>query len=145
MTDWSYKGAPVVDDVIPAGSIGFIYKITRISDGRMYIGKKLLKFSSTSMKTVALKNGTKKKKKVKTLRDSDWKTYWSSSVELVEDVKLLGEESFTREILAFCQNLGSLSYYEARWQMDLRVLERADSYNGIVSCRCHHSHVKPIL
>jgi hypothetical protein len=144
---WYYNNE-VIDDIaqFPPKALGFVYKIERIHDGKFYYGKKLAYFTKTALKTVTLKNGSKKKKKVRTLIPSDWKTYWSSSPELIADVQALGADSFRREILCFCENKGSLSYYELRFQMDDRVLEVGDmSYNGIVNARIHHSHVRPIL
>jgi len=144
---WIYNGVEIVDDTqFPEGTLGFVYKITRIDDGKFYYGKKLAFFTKTNVKTVTLKNGTKKKKKIRSQVPSDWKTYWSSSPELIADVAKMGEASFTRTILAFCPNKGSLGYYEARYQMDARVLENRDrSYNGIINLRCHWSHIKPTL
>jgi hypothetical protein len=144
---WIYN-EQILRDVseFPEGTLGFIYKITHKETGKLYIGKKLAYFKKTSVKTVTLKNGNKKKKKTTTLVPSDWLTYWSSSANLVADVEKLGEEAFERRIMFFCFNKGSLSYYETRLQMDLRVLEIGEgSYNGIVSCRVHHTHIKPIL
>jgi hypothetical protein len=144
---WLYNDEVIYDDSqFPEKTLGFVYRITRLSDGKIYYGKKLAFFTKTAIKTVTLKNGTKKKKKVRTQVPSDWKTYWSSSPELQKDVQTLGESAFSREILAFCENRGSLSYYELRYQMDARVLEIGDkSYNGIVNIRCHWTHVRPIL
>ena len=145
--EWTYNGNVINEQSqFPDQVLGFVYKITRLSDGKFYYGKKLAFFRKTSVKTVTLKNGTKKKKKTTTLVPSDWLTYWSSSPELIADVAKLGEHAFTREILCFCLNKGSLSYYELRYQMDARVLENRDkSYNGIVNVRIHHSHVRPVL
>lgn len=138
---WYYKGEPV--DEIDEKYTGFVYLITNLSTGRKYIGKKLSKFSKTSTKTVKLKNGTKKKKKVRSKIESDWKTYWSSSKEVIDDVKALGEDKFKREILMFCLSKGTASYFEAKFQMQNEVLEHPDMwYNGIVNCRVHRSHIK---
>jgi hypothetical protein len=138
---WYYKGDPV--DEIDEKYTGFVYLITNLSTGRKYIGKKLSKFSKTSTKTVKLKNGTKKKKKVRSKVESDWKTYWSSSKEVIDDVKALGEDKFKREILMFCLSKGTASYFEAKFQMQNEVLEHPDMwYNGIVNCRVHRSHIK---
>lgn len=146
MSEWLYNGSPISDDQIPKEAMGFVYKITRISDGKIYFGKKLFWFSKTSMKTVVLKSGVKKKKKVKTLVPSDWRSYWSSSPELLKDVELLGEDAFIREILCLCPSKGTLSYHELKYQMDHRVLESGDkSYNGIVHVRIHWSHIKPLI
>ena len=147
MSKWTYNNVVIDDESqFPPKTLGFVYKITRVSDGKFYYGKKLAFFKKTSVKTVTLKNGTKKKKKTSTLVPSDWKTYWSSSPELLADVAALGGDNFRREILAFCENKGSLSYYELRYQMDDRVIEnREKSYNGIVNARIHWSHVRPLL
>lgn len=144
---WYYNNEVIDDDSqFPEKTLGFVYRISRLSDGKFYYGKKLAYFTKTALKTVTLKNGSKKKKKVRTLIPSDWKTYWSSSPELIADVQALGADSFRRDILCFCENKGSLSYYELRYQMDARVLEIGDkSYNGIVNIRCHWSHVRPLL
>ena len=146
MSEWLYNESPISDEQIPKEAMGFVYKITRISDGKIYFGKKLFWFSKTSMKTVVLKSGVKKKKKVKTLVPSDWRSYWSSSPELLKDVELLGEDAFIREILCLCPSKGTLSYHELKYQMDHRVLESGDkSYNSLVYVRINKSHIKPLI
>ena len=138
---WIYKGEPVEE--IEEKYTGFVYIITNLVTGKAYIGKKLSKFSKTTTKTVTLKNGNKKKKKIRSKIESDWKTYWSSSKEVQDDVKALGEDKFTREILMFCLSKGTASYFEAKYQMQNEVLENPDKwYNGIVNCRVHRSHIK---
>lgn len=123
--------------------VGFVYKITNLISGRSYIGKKLSSFTKTSIKTVTLKPGIKKKKKVKTQVESDWRTYWSSSVELQADVKELGEGNFKREVLHFAHSKGTLSYLEAKYQFQYEVLEHKDLwYNGIIQLKVHRNHVK---
>lgn len=137
---WLYEGVEVTE--LPE-CVGFVYLIINNKSSRSYIGKKLSHFSKTSIKTVTLKSGVKKKKKVKTQVESDWRTYWSSSVELQNDVKELGEENFTREILFYCQSKGTLSYIELREQILNKVLEDSTLwYNGIIQAKIHRSHVK---
>lgn len=136
---WFYNGQVI--DQLPNDIIGFVYLITNKTTGRKYIGKKLAKFTKTKTKTVTLKSGVKKKKRVKTYEESDWKTYWSSSEELKKDVATLGEESFTREVLHYCNSKGVLSYMELKEQMNRAVLESTDYYNGIVQVKIHKSHV----
>lgn len=136
---WTYKNSPV--EVLPEDCVGFVYLITNIISGRKYIGKKLAKFSKTTYKVVKLKNGTKKKKKIRGKIDSDWRDYYGSSPELTKDVELLGTENFTREILYYCKSKAECSYIEAREQFARRVLESNDYYNGHIQVRVHGSHI----
>jgi len=136
---WYYQGAIV--DTLPDDCIGFVYLITCSVNGKKYIGKKLAKFSKTTVKTVTLKNGKKKKKKIRSKIDSDWRDYYGSSVELSKDVELLGKDNFTREILHYCNSKAVCSYIEAREQFDRKVLESVDYYNGHISVRVHGSHI----
>jgi hypothetical protein len=107
----------------------------------MYIGKKLAKFSKTTYKTVKLKNGTKKKKKIRNKIDSDWREYYGSSPELTKDVTSIGPDKFKREILFYCESKAQMSYIEAREQFSRRVLESKDYYNGHIQVRVHGSHI----
>jgi hypothetical protein len=136
---WTYQGNTVEE--LPEDCVGFVYMITNTISGRKYIGKKLAKFSKTTTKTVKLKNGTKKKKKVRSKIDSDWRTYYGSSPELTKDVIALGTQNFSREILFICKSKAECSYIEAREQFTHRVLESADYYNGHIQVRVHGSHI----
>jgi hypothetical protein len=133
MAMWKYKGEEFNEEEIK-DNIAFVYLITNLVSGRKYIGKKLFKFKKTS---------TSKGKKKRTLVESDWKDYWSSSEELKADVKNLGEGNFTREVLHLCKNKGTASYIEAKEQFAHLVLEKPKEwYNGIINCRVHRNHVK---
>lgn len=114
-------------------AIAFVYLITNLLSNKRYIGKKL--FYSHKYKSV-----NKKRKKVKI--ESDWMDYWSSSEELKSDVEKLGKDNFKREILILCNNKGTVNYLEAKLQMDNRVLESDDWYNGIINCRVNKKHIK---
>ena len=136
---WYYQGNEVIE--LPDDCVGFVYIITNNISGRMYIGKKLAKFSKTTYKTVKLKNGTKKKKRIKGKIESDWRDYYGSNDQLNKDVDTLGKEHFTREILYYCKSKSECSYIEAREQFNRRVLESTDYYNGQISVRVHGSHI----
>ena len=137
---WTFNNNLVEE--LPEDCVGFVYLITNKANGRMYVGKKLAKFSKTTYKTVTLKNGTKKKKKIRSKIDSDWIEYYGSSVELNRDVESLGKDTFTREILFYCKSKAECSYVEAREQFGRKVLESDDYYNGQISVRVHGSHIK---
>jgi hypothetical protein len=136
---WFYQDQLVTE--LPEDCVGFVYLITNIITGRKYIGKKLAKFAKTSYKVVKLKNGTKKKKKIRSKIDSDWQTYYGSNTELSKDVVELGAENFRREILYYCKSKSECSYIEAREQFNHKVLESKDYYNGQISVRVHGSHI----
>jgi len=137
---WTHQGSVVSE--LPEDCIGFVYLITNTVTGRKYIGKKLAKFSKTTYKTVKLKNGTNKKKKIRSKIDSDWQEYYGSSIELTKDIGNLGVDNFTREILYYCKSKAETSYIEAREQFDRKVLESDEYYNGHIQVRVHGSHIK---
>lgn len=136
---WTYQNEII--ETLPEDCVGFVYLITNVISGRKYIGKKLAKFAKTTYKTVKLKNGTKKKKKIRSKIDSDWREYYGSNVELSKDVAELGPENFTREIIFYCTSKAECSYIEAREQFSRRVLESKDYYNGHIQVRVHGSHI----
>ena len=136
---WTYNNQPV--ETLPDDCVGFVYMITNQVNGKKYVGKKLAKFSKTTYKTVKLKNGNKKRKKIRSKVDSDWQTYYGSNKELQEDVTKLGTKNFTREILYLCCSKAECSYIEAREQFTRKVLESNDYYNGQISVRVHGSHI----
>lgn len=137
---WYYQNEPVTE--LPDDCVGYVYLITNLTNNRKYIGKKLAKFSKTKTVTVTLKNGTKKKKKVKSKVDSDWTTYYGSSIELNNDVKELGQDKFLREILHFCSSKAICSYMEAMEQFNRKVLESDDYYNNNIMIRVHGNHIR---
>ena len=136
---WYYQNTLV--EALPEDCVGFVYLITNTTNGRKYVGKKLAKFSKTKYRVVKLKNGNKKKKKIKEKVDSDWQEYYGSSPELTADILKLGAENFTREILYYCRSKAECSYIEAREQFSRRVLESNDYYNGHIQVRVHGSHI----
>ena len=137
---WLFENSPV--ETLPDDCVGFVYIITNLTTGRRYIGKKLAKFAKTTYRIVKLKNGNKRKKKIRSKIDSNWQTYYGSNTELNTDVEKLGVDNFTREILYYCSSKAECSYIEAREQFRHKVLESDDYYNGQISVRVHGSHIK---
>lgn len=135
---WIDSNGTVVDiDNIPEGVVGFVYCITNKSTAKAYLGKKTF----YNRKTRSLK--TKRRKK-RTVVESDWKDYWSSSEELKRDIELLGKDQFERRILRFCKSKGEANYFELREQMLQDVLLKPGYYNSYVGTRIHRSHLKGI-
>lgn len=114
------------NDIIP---YGFIYKITCLPTGKMYIGKKQCK---STLKRRPLKG---KKNKRHEVVETDWKSYTSSSRELNEDILKYGKDKFKFEIIEFCESKFALAYKEAKLQFEEEVLLREDYYNGIINLR----------
>jgi len=137
---WLFENQQI--EILPEDCVGFVYMITNLTNGKKYIGKKLAKFSKTNYKVVKLKNGTKKRKKIRSKIDSDWLTYYGSNDELNRDIQTLGQTNFKREILFYCKSKAECSYIEAREQFRHQVLESDDYYNGQISVRVHGSHIK---
>ena len=118
---WTYKGEEF--DEAPEDYLGFVYLITEKSTGKKYVGKKL--FWNKAWKQV-------KGKRKRTLKESNWKTYYGSSKSLNESVEEHGEENYEREILRLCKKKGELSYYEAKEQFDRDVLINDNYYNAFI-------------
>lgn len=131
---WHYESAPIDESVLES-YVGFVYCITNLADGRKYIGKKLLKFK---------KSKQVKGKKKKFLVDSDWRTYWGSNKNLIQDVERLGEQHFKREILRLCYTKGECNYFEARYQFERCALESDSYYNDWIALKVHRSHLKKV-
>jgi len=129
MAMWIY-GQKTVEE-LPEDVVGFVYQITNLTNGRMYIGKKLARFKRSRPPLKGRKN--KRRYKV----DSDWRDYYGSSDELTADVMKLGKDKFQREILFYCHSKAELSYIEAREQFSRKVLESNDYYNGHIRVRVH--------
>lgn len=139
---WFYENKPV--DEIDPSFVGFTYCIENLLDGRKYYGKKKSTFKKTSVRTVKVKStGLKKKKKIRTLIDSDWRDYYGSSDELKADVEKLGKENFKREIIRWCKTLTELTYFEAKIQFETDCLLKPDKfYNRWIYCRVRSIHLK---
>ena len=108
--------------------LGFVYMITENDTDKKYIGKKF--FWSKKILPIT----KKRKKRKRTLVESDWQKYYSSS-ETLKEQSAANPENYTREILMLCKTKGECSYFEAKLQFDNDVLLRDDFYNGIINCR----------
>ena len=132
-TNWTYQGKIVEE--LPKDCEAFVYLITNLLNHKKYVGKKLAKFKTTKKPLKGKKN------KRRGTKESDWKTYWGSSAQLIDDVEKLGEHRFTREILYYCPNRGTASYLEAQEQFERKVLETDEYYNGSINVRIGGSNI----
>ena len=128
---WLYNDIEFTEDMV-GDWFGFVYLIENKINGRRYVGKKL--FTRAGTKQI-------KGKKKKVRLSSGWVNYWSSSKELQEDVKKLGEENFSRKILYLCKSRSECSYRETKEIFIRDALLTTEYYNSWVSCKIHKTHV----
>ncbi len=136
MSEWLYNGKtydPTEEELNEL--VGFVYIITEVENGMMYIGKKLF------WKTKILPITKKRKRRRRTVVQSDWRDYFSSNKTIVEEVTTKSGDAYRREILHLCMSKGECSYKEAREQFDREVLLRDDYRNGIINCRINAKHL----
>jgi len=136
-SDWTYQGNEFTSEMI-GESFGFVYRITDLSNGKKYIGKKW--FWSTT-KRPPLK-GYKRKRTV--VKESDWIKYFGSSDEVKALVEQNGYDGFEREILKLCANKGECTYWETKLHFEYDVLLDDNYYNAFVSCKIHAKHVSSL-
>jgi hypothetical protein len=111
-------------------AVGFVYRITNKITNTFYIGKKSLYFERKTKISIKEKVATATRKKFKqVIKESDWKKYWGSCVELKEDIQLFQSSNFTREIIEVCCSKKYLGYCEIMHQIKNDVLT-TNSYNG---------------
>ena len=121
MNKWQYGG-----EYNPEDYFGFVYKITNLTNGKFYIGKKFFwynKKKKLTKKQLAEQTGPGRKSTTEIIKtESDWKTYWGSSKELLTDIKQLGDEHFESIILQLCKTKKELTYFEIHHQCKSDVL-----------------------
>ena len=121
---WYHKDKKVesIEDM-PKGVFGFVYQITHIVTGKIYIGKKQL----MTTRTLPPLKGERKKRKV--IKEGNWKNYYSSNTELKTLVKESENlDEFDRRILRYCFSKKELTYYETKELFCRGVIEADNSY-----------------
>ena len=103
---WHYQGIiwQPPEDFNHKDVYGFVYLITNLATSQKYVGKKFF----WSQKTLPITKTRKRRKK--TLVESDWRTYWGSNKHLQEHHETIGDDGFYREILHLCRTKGECSY-----------------------------------
>jgi len=125
----------------PNNCVGFVYKIVNKESGKFYIGKKVLQFDrkkklgKKELANIEIKPGRRPTSK-RVITESDWKDYYGSSKELLEELKINGKEKYERIIIQFAFNSKQLTYYETMYQMKENVLQR-DTYNHSILGKFH--------
>lgn len=88
--------------------IGFTYKITNLINSKIYYGRKYLYHPITK-------------------KESRWRTYKSSSKYVLSDIKILGKDSFTFEVLEYFSDYKKL--YDSEISLILSIWNSPLSYN----------------
>lgn len=138
MSNWIYKEKSglvreilTIEDIPNSkDAVGFVYRITNKVTNTFYIGKKSLYSERKTKISNREKVATATRKKFKqVVKESDWKKYWGSCVELKEDIQRMGPQYYVREIIEVCCSKKYLGYCEIMHQIKNDVLT-ANSYNG---------------
>jgi hypothetical protein len=93
-------------------SAGFVYLITNILTGRMYVGRK---YTTSKIKGREI--------------ESNWQTYYGSCKALTADIAEFGREHFSRQIIQIYPTRSEVNYAETEEQFRRDVL-RALMPNG---------------
>ena len=131
---WYYKDKEFNET--PEEYQGFVYRIKELDTGKMYIGKK------NFWKPKILPVTKTRKRRKRTIVESDWKKYYGSNARVKELLESKGEAGFKREILHLCKTKGEMSYMEAKLQFTFDVLLSDQYYNEFIGCKIHSNHVK---
>ena len=130
------KEYSLLEDFGEETPFGFIYRIDNLENDKFYIGKKQLisvtnkKLGKKELLELPTQRGRKISRKTIT-KEADWQNYWGSNKPLLADLKELGKDKFTREILHICKTKKELTYWEVYYQMQNHVLT-SNSYNDSI-------------
>ena len=123
---------------------GFCYEIKNKLNGMSYIGKKQF-FSITKKKIKGRKN------KVTVKKESDWKTYTSSSIALNQDIITYGIHNFEFNILSCHKTRALLNFHETKEQWTRNVLYSLQPdgsksyYNGRLECLRYSKEIAHLI
>lgn len=122
---WEFNGNSFTSEDI-GKFVGFVYMIESLNDGRLYIGRKYFH----SIRKVKGKARRQRK-------ESDWKTYYGSSKELLTLVEEYGKLNFKRIILSLHTTRGDCNYEEVKQQFLHDVLEDDRYLNENINGKWH--------
>jgi hypothetical protein len=99
---WEYHGTNFDGSCI-GDYFGFVYRITNLTNGKKYIGRKYF---------WSLRKPRSGGRRVRS--ESNWKRYYGSSDELNDERKELGNSAFKREILSLHKTKGQVNFEETK-------------------------------
>jgi hypothetical protein len=128
---WTYKGKPVTSlSDMPKSIWGFVYVITT-KDGKQYIGRKQvqsIRKRKFGKKEASLIKDKRKKLYEMITKESNWKLYTGSNLDLNKDIK--NGVEYKKEILHYCSDKTKLTYFETKELFVQEVLEDEKYYNS---------------
>jgi len=118
---WTFSGQPFNSEDIEK-YVGFVYLIIELDTQKKYLGRKYFhKLRKTKGKTKRVRS------------ESDWKKYYGSSKELLQEIQIHGIDNYKRIILSLHTTKGDVNYEEVKQQFKRDVLERDDYYNDNIN------------
>ena len=122
--EWTYQGSK--DFEVPESAIGFVYRIDVIGTPFYYYGKKNL-------------TSTRGRGKKKVTKESAWRNYEGSSLELKALIK--SGKKIKKQILDFAYSKSELTLLETKQIICNGCLEDENSLNRWVYCRVYQKHI----
>ena len=138
---WLFEGKdydPAYED-IPDDVLGFVYIITDTETGEKYVGQKRMR------KPKVLPITKSRKRRIRTVVESDWRSYYSSNGIIKENATAGHTDRYQREILRFGTTKGDLHLLELMEQINRNVLFDPKYLNGLVNVRIHKKHISKKL
>jgi hypothetical protein len=138
--NWSYQNKDILSTKdAPENSIGFIYLIENLDNGKRYIGRKA--FYATRKKRLTIKEkalpGNSRKTFKTEVTENTWKTYTGSCKPLNEDIK--AGARYKKQILRYCFSKKQMSFYELKELFCNGVIEDENYYNGNIAGKFFNS------
>jgi hypothetical protein len=133
------SNALTVDDLINDENFnindyeGYIYITSFLDVNKQYIGKKNffhntnVKLGKKELENLPIARGKKPTKK-KVTKESDWKTYYGSSQEVKDLLKVTPKDKIIRSVIHICKTKKELTYYECKYLFQYGVIEPESKY-----------------
>ena len=118
---WLFNNKPFLSKDIK-DYVGFVYLIIELDTQKKYLGRKYF---------YQLRKVKGKSRRQKT--ESNWKKYYGSSKEVLEQIKIKKIYNYKRIILSLHTTKGDVNYEEIKQQFQRNVLERDDYYNDNIN------------
>lgn len=142
IVNWTYNGNPVLEVFdMPEGAIGFIYKVTNLSNGRYYFGRKTCISKCKKKLTEKEKSLPENFRKTWKIidKESSWKNYTGSNMTLNADIK--SGHNYKKEIIHYCFSKAQLTFYETRAIACSDCMLTEDCYNDWFSSKVYKKHL----